>query len=425
MKAVIVYSGKGGVGKTTTIANIARLLVKEGKKVLIIDADINTPSMNTEFSGDHPEENLWIHSTGNMFDHFIYLEKAMVEQFLRVAKQKMREQNFDYVLVDTPPSITNIHISLLAEMDVSCILFVSQPTQLSRADVLRTAEFFRKQCGGCPVALVENMVFPESKVEDYGVPVVARIPFMNNFKTENLCDVAHEEYHKATEFLLTCSDTDVTIRLPPAPYDEGFDIHRIYTRDIGRKKRYAIEIKRDGEDGYKEIIVDKVKFMSLRTWKTVREFLSNRDDEVVHLTGSFRYDQRLLDNDTEHLRRMVEHFKESSTAYFMVTRAPSCEIHLLAGEIGLASLVTDKDIYYGMPRIKYMTSAGEIILFSDEVKPVDANEIALSLQDGYTLRTDGRYIPPFETLQEVANVFGMRVGMGEGWEKVYEFWQTH
>lgn len=53
MKAVIVYSGKGGVGKTTTTANIARLLAQDGHKVFIIDADINTPSMNTEF-----EENI-------------------------------------------------------------------------------------------------------------------------------------------------------------------------------------------------------------------------------------------------------------------------------------------------------------------------------------------------------------------------------
>ena len=53
MKAIIIYSGKGGVGKTTTTANIARLLAKQGNKVFIIDADINTPSMNTEFEGDH------------------------------------------------------------------------------------------------------------------------------------------------------------------------------------------------------------------------------------------------------------------------------------------------------------------------------------------------------------------------------------
>lgn len=51
MKAIIIYSGKGVVGKTPTTANIARLLAKQGNKVFIIDADINTPSMTTERSG--------------------------------------------------------------------------------------------------------------------------------------------------------------------------------------------------------------------------------------------------------------------------------------------------------------------------------------------------------------------------------------
>lgn len=88
MKAVIIYSGKGGVGKTTTTANIARLLAKQGNKVFIIDADINTPSMNTEFEGDHPHEMIWVHSSGNMFSKFIYLEKSMVRQYLELAKRK-------------------------------------------------------------------------------------------------------------------------------------------------------------------------------------------------------------------------------------------------------------------------------------------------------------------------------------------------
>lgn len=68
MKAVIIYSGKGGVGKTTTTANIARLLAKQGNKVFIIDADINTPSMNTEFEGDHPHEMI----LGTLFWKYVF-----------------------------------------------------------------------------------------------------------------------------------------------------------------------------------------------------------------------------------------------------------------------------------------------------------------------------------------------------------------
>lgn len=131
MKAIIIYSGKGGVGKTTTTANIARLLAKQGNKVFIIDADINTPSMNTEFEGDHPHEMIWVHSSGNMFSKFIYLEKSMVRQYLELAKKKIHSINPDYVLIDTPPSVTNVHIELLSRVKVSYVLFVTQPTKLS------------------------------------------------------------------------------------------------------------------------------------------------------------------------------------------------------------------------------------------------------------------------------------------------------
>lgn len=132
MKAIIIYSGKGGVGKTTTTANIARLLAKQGNKVFIIDADINTPSMNTEFEGDHPHEMIWVHSSGNMFSKFIYLEKSMVRQYLELAKKKIHSINPDYVLIDTPPSVTNVHIELLSRVKVSYVLF---PDEIMPVDI--------------------------------------------------------------------------------------------------------------------------------------------------------------------------------------------------------------------------------------------------------------------------------------------------
>ena len=41
MKAIIIYSGKGGVGKTTTTANIARLLAKQMLRIYTLPAHEN------------------------------------------------------------------------------------------------------------------------------------------------------------------------------------------------------------------------------------------------------------------------------------------------------------------------------------------------------------------------------------------------
>ncbi len=185
MKAVIIYSGKGGVGKTTTTANIARLLAEQGNKVFIIDADINTPSMNMEFSGEHPQKNIWVHSSGNMFDKFIYLEKSMVRQYLEQAKKKLKRINPDFVLIDTPPSVTNVHIELLSRIKVSYVLFVTQPTKLSGQDVVRTMDFFNERCGRVNCGVIENMCYDE-EIRQYPIKLIAKIPMQDKMNTEKI-----------------------------------------------------------------------------------------------------------------------------------------------------------------------------------------------------------------------------------------------
>lgn len=54
-KKTIVYSSKGGVGKTTTVANIARMYAEDGKRVLVIDTDHPAKGVTSLFgvSGDN------------------------------------------------------------------------------------------------------------------------------------------------------------------------------------------------------------------------------------------------------------------------------------------------------------------------------------------------------------------------------------
>lgn len=413
MKAIIVYSGKGGVGKTTTTANIARLLAEQGNKVFIIDADINTPSMNTEFEGEHPQENIWVHSSGNMFAQFIYLEKSMVRQYLESAKKKLKQIKPDFVLIDTPPSVTNVHIELLSRVKVSYILFVTQPTKLSNQDVLRTMDFFHEKCGRVNCGVVENMCYDNEKRE-YPIKLVAQIPMQDKMNTDNLLLNAKSEFQKIVDEVATSESVVMEEYSTENGYDESFDIVDMYL--TGARSSYiAHELKYDNGTE-KTLNLQVPKFLSVRTWDKVRHYIRNHDD-----TG-FNFDARIDKCDERVVGRMVNHFKNDDNAYFMVINAPNTEIHLITGEIGICSLLKGQRYHYELPRVSYQTSRGNVVLFPDEIIPVDIDLLQQQINEGYLMLSDGRYIPPKETVEQCFNTYGNRVGLLDGWERIYDDW---
>lgn len=413
MKAIIVYSGKGGVGKTTTTANIARLLAEKGHKVFVIDADINTPSMNTEFDGEHPQENIWVHSSGNMFDKFIYLEKSMVRQYLEMAKRKLRAINPDFVLIDTPPSVTNVHIELLSRVKVSYVLFVTQPTKLSNQDVLRTMDFFHERCGRVNCGVVENMCYDNEK-RNYPIKLVAQIPMQDKMSTDNLLSNAKSEFQKIVDEVVTSESVVLEEYSTQNGYDESFDIVDMSLIQ-GRRKYIQHELKYD--DGTEKTLNLPVpKFLSVRTWDKVRKYIKYHDEIGFH------YDARIDKCDTEIVGRTVNHFKNDENAYFMVINAPNTELHLITGEIGMCSLLTGQRYHYEIPRVSYQTGKGSVVLFPDEIMPVNMEMLQQMINEGYVMLSDGRYLPPKETVEQCYNAFGSRVGLLDGWEKVYDEW---
>ena len=413
MKAIIVYSGKGGVGKTTTTANIARLLAEQGNKVFIIDADINTPSMNTEFEGEHPQENIWVHSSGNMFAQFIYLEKSMVRQYLESAKKKLKQIKPDFVLIDTPPSVTNVHIELLSRVKVSYILFVTQPTKLSNQDVLRTMDFFHERCGKVKCGIVENMCYDNEKRE-YPIKLVAQIPMQDKMNTDNLLSNAKSEFQKIVDEISVSESVVLEEYSTANGYDESFDITNMSLMQ-NRRKYVQHELKYD--DGTERTLnLPAPKFLSVRTWEKVRRYIKYHDD------AGFNFDARIDKCDERVVGRMVNHFKNDDNAYFMVINAPNTEIHLITGEIGICSLLTGQRYHYELPRVSYQTSRGNVVLFPDEIIPVDIDLLQQQINEGYLMLSDGRYIPPKETVEQCFNAYGNRVGLLDGWERIYDDW---
>ena len=122
-EVIVITSGKGGVGKTTTTANLGAALALEGKKVVLVDTDIGLRNLDVVMG----LENRIVYDIVDVVEEKCKLKQALIkdkrfdELFLLPAAQtrdksavneeqmkdlahKLREE-FDYVLIDCPAGI--------------------------------------------------------------------------------------------------------------------------------------------------------------------------------------------------------------------------------------------------------------------------------------------------------------------------------
>lgn len=202
-------------------------------------------------------------------------------------------------------------------------------------------------------------------------------------------------------------------------YGENFYREAVTSGNISACQSYEAfcnhELKYDN-GVEKTLTLPAMKFLSVRTWDKVRDYIRFHDD-MGHL-----WDERMRRCDTERVGRVVNHFQNDDNAYFMVINAPNTEVHLITGEIGICSLLTGQRGHFELPRVSYQTSKGNVVLFPDEIMPVDINLLQQEINEGYIMLSDGRYLPPKEAVQQCYNAFGIRVGLGDNWEDIYDGW---
>ncbi|MEX6503171.1 iron-sulfur cluster carrier protein ApbC [Pseudomonas zhanjiangensis] len=170
---IAVASGKGGVGKSTTAANLALALAREGAKVGILDADIYGPSQGIMFGiaeGTRPQvkEQKWFvpleaHGVEVMSMAFLTDENTpmvwrgpMVSGALIQLITQTAWSDLDYLVVDMPPGTGDIQLTLAQKVPVVGAVIVTTPQDLALLDAKKGVEMFRKV--NIPVlGVVENM----------------------------------------------------------------------------------------------------------------------------------------------------------------------------------------------------------------------------------------------------------------------------
>lgn len=168
---IAVASGKGGVGKSTTAANLALALAAEGAAVGILDADIYGPSqpMMMGISGQpssadgqtmEPMENygLQVSSIGFMInpDEPMVWRGPMVTQALTQLLSQTNWRDLDYLIIDMPPGTGDIQLTLSQKVPVTGAVIVTTPQDIALLDARKGLKMFEKV--GIPIlGIVENM----------------------------------------------------------------------------------------------------------------------------------------------------------------------------------------------------------------------------------------------------------------------------
>lgn len=211
---LMVSSGKGGVGKSTTSVNIAVALAAQGKKVGLLDADIYGPNIPRMMGIDDvkPEVNgnkvvpikaygIEVMSMGSLMEpgQSLIWRGAMImkaiEQFLR----DILWSELDVLVIDMPPGTGDAQLTLAQSVPVTAGLTVTTPQGVSLDDSKRSLDMFKKL--NIPIAgIVENMsgfIAPDTGVEydifgkgtsepmakEFDTKVIAEIPIEPSIRT--------------------------------------------------------------------------------------------------------------------------------------------------------------------------------------------------------------------------------------------------
>lgn len=206
---IMVSSGKGGVGKSTTSVNLAIALALQGKKVGLLDADIygpNVPRM-LGLEGIKPEiegnkvmplkaYGIEVMSMGSLMEEgqSLIWRGAMImkaiEQFLR----DILWSELDCLVIDMPPGTGDAQLTLAQSVPVTMGVTVTTPQMVSLDDSRRSLDMFKKL--HIPIAgIIENMsgfIAPDTGVEYDIFGKGTTEPMAKEFNTEIIAQIPIE-----------------------------------------------------------------------------------------------------------------------------------------------------------------------------------------------------------------------------------------
>jgi septum site-determining protein MinD len=255
-KIMVITSGKGGVGKTTTAINLAAAMNHFGEKSLVIDGNLTTPNVGLHLNSPEvpislnhvlmnkasPFEAVYEHESGVK----IMPSSLSIKDLKKLKPNKIKNFKKDFqkicdcVIVDSAAGLGEEALSVIDMADE--LIVVTNPEMPAIADALKAikmAEQMKKPVKGVIITRVKKNdieMTPETVKGMLEIPILGMVPedlaVQKSLSEKDAVIHTHPKSNAARAY------KEIAANLLNVEYDSNKDKEKILKRFLSRFKRY-------------------------------------------------------------------------------------------------------------------------------------------------------------------------------------------
>ncbi len=247
-KIIVITSGKGGVGKTTTAINLGAAMNYFGKDVLVIDGNLTTPNVGIHLNSPNVPVNLNHVLLGKadayeaVYEHAsgvkIMPSSLSIKELKKIKPEKIKyfKEDFkkisEYIIVDSAAGLGNEATSLIEMADE--LIVVTNPEMPALTDALKAikiAEQYKRHILGVVVTRVKGNnieMSPETVKEMLETQILGMVP--EDISVQESLNLKDAVVHTHPKSKAARAYKEIASKLLNVPYDSDKDRERMFEK---------------------------------------------------------------------------------------------------------------------------------------------------------------------------------------------------